>query len=81
MRSKPEWAASLRIPRLPVAIPTVSLKTVRKMAAITELDAAQSFSLAETVRIVNELEENITKEFPQIFRVVIHQEPVSHNSK
>ncbi|MCL5034851.1 MAG: cation-efflux pump [Bacteroidetes bacterium] len=41
----------------------------------------ETFSLAETVRIVNELEENITKEFPQIFRVVIHQEPVSHNSK
>ncbi|MCL4540677.1 MAG: cation-efflux pump [Bacteroidetes bacterium] len=38
----------------------------------------ETFSLAETVRIVNELEENITKEFPQIFRAVIHQEPASH---
>ncbi len=41
----------------------------------------ETFSLGETVKIVNELEENIAKEFPQISRVVIHQEPASHSTK
>ncbi len=41
----------------------------------------ENFSLAETVRIVNELEEEIVKEFPQISKAVIHQEPVSHDGK
>jgi cation diffusion facilitator family transporter len=35
-----------------------------------------TFSLEETVRIVNELEEDIVREFPQINKAVIHQEPV-----
>lgn len=38
----------------------------------------ETFSLGETVRIVNELEEDIVKEFPQISKAVIHQEPVTH---
>ncbi len=40
----------------------------------------ETFSLAETVRIVNELEEQITREFPQISKVVIHQEPVTRGN-
>ena len=43
-RSRPEWAASERMPRLPVITPTTSLNSVRKMAAITELSAAPFFS-------------------------------------
>ena len=35
------------------------------------------FSLEETVRIVNELEEDIVREFPEISKAVIHQEPVA----
>lgn len=41
----------------------------------------ETFSLGETVKFVNELEENIAREFPQISRVVIHQEPASHDLK
>ncbi len=41
----------------------------------------ESFSLSETVRIVNELEEDIVREFPQISRAVIHQEPVSRETQ
>lgn len=41
----------------------------------------ETFSLEETVRIVNELEEAIVNEFPQISKAVIHQEPVSHGGK
>ncbi len=39
----------------------------------------ETFTLGETVRIVNELEEDIVREFPQITKAVIHQEPVSHS--
>lgn len=41
----------------------------------------ETFSLSETVKIVNELEEDIVKEFPQITKAVIHQEPVPHGRK
>jgi len=37
----------------------------------------ETFSLEDTVKIVNELEVEIVKQFPRISRVVIHQEPVS----
>ncbi len=50
-----------------------------RVAMTCELN--ETFSLAETVRIVNELEEDIIKEFPQITKAVIHQEPVSHDKK
>ncbi len=41
----------------------------------------ETFSLVETVRIVNELEEDIVREFPQISKAVIHQEPIQHNGR
>ncbi|HEY9165024.1 MAG TPA: cation diffusion facilitator family transporter [Candidatus Kryptonia bacterium] len=39
----------------------------------------ETFSFEDTVRIVNELEESIIKQFPEIWRAVIHQEPISHS--
>jgi divalent metal cation (Fe/Co/Zn/Cd) transporter len=45
-----------------------------RVAMVCQLD--ETFSLEETVKIVNELEESIINEFPQISKVVIHQEPV-----
>jgi cation diffusion facilitator family transporter len=50
-----------------------------RVAMTCQLD--EKYSLAETVRIVNELEEDIIKEFPQISKAVIHQEPVSPGRK
>ena len=38
---------------------------------------AEIFSLEDTVKMANELEMDIVKQFPKISRVVIHQEPVS----
>jgi hypothetical protein len=43
-RSSPEWAASARMPRLPVKRPTTSFIRVRKRAAKTEFRAADLFS-------------------------------------
>ncbi len=37
----------------------------------------ETFSLEDTVKMVNELEADIVKRFPKISRVVIHQEPLS----
>ncbi len=48
-----------------------------RVAMICQLD--ETFSLEETVKMVNELEESIIKEFPQTSKVVIHQEPVQHD--
>jgi cation diffusion facilitator family transporter len=50
-----------------------------RVAMVCQLN--ESFSLSETVRIVNELEEAIVREFPQISRAVIHQEPVTRGAK
>src|SRR5215468_3570090 len=44
MRSSAEWAASERIPRLPVVMPTKILKAVIAEAAKTELAATERFS-------------------------------------
>lgn len=41
----------------------------------------ETFSLGETVRIVNELEEEIVREFPRISKAVIHQEPIPHSRR
>jgi len=46
-----------------------------RVAMICQFD--ETFSLEDTVKIVNELEMDIVKRFPQISRVVIHQEPAS----
>src|SRR5690348_2356836 len=44
MRSSPEWAASERIPRLPVEMPTTAFRAVMPIAATTELAATARFS-------------------------------------
>lgn len=46
-----------------------------RVAMICQFD--ETFSLEDTVKMVNELEADIVKQFPKISRVVIHQEPVS----
>lgn len=48
-----------------------------RVAMVCQFD--ETFSLEDTVRIVKELEKNIVKEFPQISKAVIHQEPISHS--
>lgn len=45
-----------------------------RVAMACKLDG--TFSLSETVKMVNELEEDIIRKFPQISKVVIHQEPI-----
>lgn len=49
-RSRPEWAASAKMPRLPVTKPTPSLSSVRSAAAMTELSAADRFSRSAWAR-------------------------------
>jgi len=44
MRSSPEWAASERMPRLPVLNPTAAFRLVITTAAKTEFPAAERFS-------------------------------------
>ena len=44
MRSRAEWAASDRMPRLPVVRPTMTFAVVTRMAARTELPATARFS-------------------------------------
>ncbi len=44
IRSSPEWAASERMPRLPVLTPTRILRPVMTTAARTEFPAAARFS-------------------------------------
>ena len=44
MRSSAEWAASERMPRLPVVTPTTIFAAVMRMAASTELPATARFS-------------------------------------
>src|SRR6266536_2454342 len=51
IKSRPEWAASERIPKLPVAIPTMTFRTVIASAASSEFVATVRFS----ARIASEL--------------------------
>ena len=44
MRSRAEWAASDRMPRLPVVTPTMIFPVVMRRAAMTELPATARFS-------------------------------------
>ena len=46
MRSRKEWSASERIPRLPVRIPIISFPSVRSPEATAEKNAMFSFSLS-----------------------------------
>ncbi|MFZ1080568.1 MAG: cation diffusion facilitator family transporter [Candidatus Kryptoniota bacterium] len=48
-----------------------------RVAMVCQFD--ETFSFGNTVKIVNGLEESILKKFPVISKVVIHQEPVSHD--
>jgi divalent metal cation (Fe/Co/Zn/Cd) transporter len=48
-----------------------------RVAMVCQFDETLSFD--NTVKMVNELEEAILKKFPVISKVVIHQEPVSHD--
>lgn len=50
--SKAEWAASAKIPRLPVAKPTTNFKPVKKTAATTEVRAADVFSEVAVLMLV-----------------------------
>ena len=44
IRSRPEWAASERIPKLPVVMPTMIFSAVIATAANTEFAATERFS-------------------------------------
>jgi hypothetical protein len=44
IRSSPEWAASDKIPKLPVVTPTTIFRPVMAIAASTELPATERFS-------------------------------------
>ncbi len=46
-----------------------------RVAMVCQFD--ETFSLEDTVKMVNELEMDIVREFPIISRVIIHQEPLS----
>ncbi len=48
-----------------------------RVAMVCQFD--ETLSLENTVKMVNELEEAIIKKLPMISKVVIHQEPESHN--
>ena len=49
-RSRPEWAASARIPKLRVMSPTTSFRTVSTIAARSDETATRSFSRADSSR-------------------------------
>ena len=54
-RSRPEWAASERIPRLPVEIPTTIFKLVIATAAKTEFRATDSLLCAASESVIQVL--------------------------
>jgi hypothetical protein len=54
-RSSPEWAASARMPMLPLSKPTATFMPVSRNAAATEFSAARFFSSVAWAGIIGAL--------------------------